>query len=809
MSNRDTCNINLAANLKKVNSIFEAEFKGDASKKVLLNHVKAELFNIANKVEADAVKKYRDGIDDATLAELSQGQRRQILDVFNSYRIATEGNSLFDSISKGVTDSSGMKGSIDTMFQRTDSLLGSAETWFDNMVADAMKALDTGGVRFNARTGFAAIDMLQDTLAGGRKMHNFLKKNGHEDPQKSIFLALREGTSKVPELDTLSRAYNSIDDINMAKIKTDAPYMGDIKRHVLPLKHNMDKIAASNLKLPDGTELKGYEAYEYFMLQAVDTSHLKKKYKTKEDLQTAIKMSYDKMDTNESFMPSSRFKSTTNPFSSRKFHFKTTELEWAFHKTFGQGDDNVLSSALSHKRNLLRSTVLHELHGPNVNFNLYALSKHIESKQILSASEVKAHIIKNTHALESRMGIGSPATRTYSDSIEGLQHTITSGLTGSSAGRDIAFDKTLYTGVVSSLYKKNNQFMETLKVTWDLLKTAVQSGEIERFGRILERQGIMTQMSSGQLYSSQLMDAPGVKSITTDTKGQAIARRFKNFAKGGRDVVSWLTLANRIQRAGRVSQSGNAGSIILEGLSNDFKKATPALQIQFEQAGLGELEFNALKKIKRFKHNGKDVLLDIHAFKDLDQKTIDSFKRNLETNEDAIRRLRYSYQFMSNEVINMLSTVPSRRGAAVPSRMEGHQKVNDLLNFSFRFSNIAISQWVNQQRVLRAASGLNPNSAGGLNMSYVEIARRNPMALTGAATAAVIGGLNILWLQDLTNGNTPRDIDAKAVRDAVLASGMSGWVSWMAGNFKFGDDVIGTPLNAIIKPGYGSRSCCS
>ena len=800
MSSRDSCNLNLVTGLKKVNSILNAEFKGDASKQVLLNHVKEELANIAKKVEVDAVKKYRDGIDDDVLSELKQFQRRQVMDVFNTYRIATEGNSLFDSISKGVTDKSGMNGSIETVFQRTDSLLGSAETWFDNMVEDVFKTLDTGGVRWNARTGFQAIDMLQDTLAGGSKMHNFLKKMGAEEPQKSIFMTLREGTSKIPELDTLSGAYKSIDDFNMSKIKSDAPYMGDVKNHVLPLKHNMDKIAASKTTLPDGTVLRGYAAYEKFMLDSVETSHLKNKYKTKEDLQQAIEMSYKKREANTSFAPSSRFKSTTNPFSSRKFHMKTAELEWEFHEKFGEGTENVLASALEHKRNLLRSTVMHELHGPNVNFNLYALSKHIESKQILSASEVNYQMVKHVNSLESRMGVGSEIHRAYSDLVEGAQHTITSGLTGTSMGRDLVFDKTLYTGAVSSLYKGNSQFLETTKVTWDLLKTVAPTGEITRLGRIWERQGVMTKMGSGQLYSSQLMDAPGVKSIKTDTKGQTIARRFKNFAEGGRDFVSWVTLANRVQRAGRVSQAGNASSIILESLSNDFSKATPAVRIQFEQAGIGELEFNALKKVKRLKDKGLDLTLDVHEFKNLDQKTIDSFKRNLETNEDAVRRLRYSYQFMNNEIVNMLSTVPSRRGMAAPSRISGFRQIDDLLKFSFRFSNIAVSQWVNQQRVLRAASGLNPNKAGGFNGSYAEIAKKNPKALLGVVTAAIAGGINILWIQDLTNGRTPRDITPETVGEAITASGMGGWVSWLWGNYKYGDDVIGTPLNAIIKP---------
>ena len=789
MSNRNACSIDLISGLKKVNNILNKEFKGDASKQVLLQHVKDELANVTKQVEADAVQKYRDGIDDESLGELKQFQKRQILDIFNTYRVADENNTLLDSILKGVADKSGTRGAITTFFQRTDTLLSSSDTWFDNMVENVMKTLDTGGVRFNAKTGFRAVDMLQDTLAGGTKLHKFLQKMGQEDPQKAIFMALREGSSKIPELDTLARAYKTIDDFNMSKIKSDAPYMGDVKNHVVPLRINRDKIS-----------FKGYAEFEKFMLDSVDTSRLKKKYKTTEDLQQAIRMTYDKIDSDTSFAPNNKFRSTTNPFSSRKFHFKSAELEWEFNKQFGEGTENILASSLQHKRRLLRSTVLHEIHGPNVSFNLQALSRHIESKGLLSEGEIKAQITKHSNALESKMGIGEETGRVYSDIITGLQNIVTYGLTGSSMLRDLAFDKTIYTGMVSALYKDNSHLLEITKQTWGLLKTAVTKGEIERAGKILENQGIMTQMSNAQLYSSQMGNANKLNKIVANTKSEAIAKRFKDVTGKGKEFVSWITLANRVQKAGRVSQAFNAGNIMMESLGRKLNDATTAVQRQFQQAGIGELEFEALKKVKKLEYKGSDRMLDIHEFKNLDQKTIDSFKRNLESNDDAIRRLRYSYQLMTNELINALSTVPSKRGAMIPDQIPGHPHINDLLKFSFRFSNIAFSQWFNIQRALRSASGLNPGKAGNRGMSYVEILKNNPQAFAKVLTGTITGGLFVLWLQDLKNNKTPRSISPETVLDALTASGAGGLASFVASNMKYGDDVIGTPLNAIIKP---------
>ena len=89
-------------------------------------------------------------------------------------------------------------------------------------------------------------------------MSDYLKDTGVANPEKEIFMALKQGTSKVPVLDVFARAYKFIDESATGRAHKNAPYFNTLKDYVLPLKNDQKKLMAA-----------GYNEYKAFMLSLI------------------------------------------------------------------------------------------------------------------------------------------------------------------------------------------------------------------------------------------------------------------------------------------------------------------------------------------------------------------------------------------------------------------------------------------------------------------------------------------------------------------------------------------------------------
>lgn len=791
--NKQECNLQLTSQINEITRIMRSQiqetaienFEGD--KKALQAYVQDAIEDTKKQIEEAFSEGNRGTIDALTVEKLKGSLKRQTIDILNTYKAINENIAYYDSLIKRSKELSGKKGAIKTFFQRTHNLTRGEGRFFDEMIDTTIDALETGGVRSNPEVNANVRRLFQEEISGSDSINTFLRdKYNIDNPDMEFYLAIKAGSSKIPELDVLARALKKIDESTSTRVQKNAPYFNVLKDHVLPVRVDRAKL-----------NQQGFAEFDSFIREHADLDALTNgNADNAQALAFTIKHMFENMATDRSFDPISQFQKTTNLFGHRKIHFTSDKAEFDFISKFGDMHRGVLGGYLSHRRNLLKKTVLYNLHGPDISFNMFNLHKKL-IKEGIEENEAYRLVQDNANDLKLSGGLKTHVEEMSDNILQGASNLVSAGLTGGSTLRNLAYDNTIHTALVSSFLKKNSTIMELGRTIWGLTKTMAKGKQTDELARLFERQGITTRIAQHTLYQGHVDNALA----TTAKGGNKYAKAFSQYSYKAAGVVSKYGGADLTFKSSRVSQASNAGGMILDSINKPWGELTEGLRVSFEQAGLSKADLGVLRKVKRLTFEGKDLSLDANKFDKIPEESIQKILRPLETVSDARRRLKYGYQTLMNDLTDELSSITSKRGQLVPIKSLDHPMTKGIMQGVFKFSNIAFSQWFNFMRALHKANGLDPNLAGGLNWSYAHLFKKNPVLFGKMLSMVVGGGLSAIWLNDLSNLKTPRDISPETLYLALTYGGAGGLVSMMYNSIMFSDDIISTPYNAFIKPG--------
>ena len=586
----------------------------------------------------------------------------------------------------------------------------------------------------------------------------------------------------------IARAVKTIDSLNTARVKKFAPYFNILEHHVLPIRLDPGKLNATNK-----------DAFNQFLLEKLDRRKADGTELTDAQVLKKADAIYSKIYDNLSFKPNGSYRSTTRLFGHRKLHFKNSEAEYDFLHQFGRSPRNILQEVMKHKRQLSMSTALYNILGPNVGFNLKVLERHAQTKfgKIADSDNITKTILAEAQDLEVTMGHSAPVDTVTGHVFRAIKNLISYGLTGSATVRDLVNDKTVYTGLMRSFYTGENQLQHTTGAMWDVTKASVKNGRTQELADLLHTQGIMIRFEQALLYQGYIDDALG-EGLQASGKGVKFAKAAEKFTARGRQIVSRYSGADRVNTAGRASQAVVAGDIIMTNLKQPWGKLNNNVKSLITQTGLGQKEWEVLAKVDTIKFEGKDLMPDSRKVLELSDSAVEKLRRPLETAREAKIRLHYGYQQIQTELINHLATITSKRGQI---RIKTQNDIaNGLINTALSFTGIANSQWYNLHRAVRARAGLDPNAAGGINLSYLQLMSSHPTAFAKVLGTQVAGGMLILWAQDLMLGKTPRDMTPANLALAVVAAGAGGMIAFAWQMLQYSRGNIGTPLEAFIAP---------
>ena len=601
MANRKFCKVNFSNDLKKIGNILVKSLETDGVK--LPSSSKQYIQDGLKEIHA-RMREGLSGADDLeglTMNVLKGQIQRDVLDIINTYKAAKRNADHFDLIAKKAEDEKGILGAITTLFQEQDIAANAQKVWYWNMIDNAWRNLDTAGVKYNPEVAQRATKLFNRAMFDqGEELMDFLRTKGLEDPDMEIYMALKTGTHRIAELDMIARVFRNIDDNVTTRVRSEAPYFNKLSEHVLPLKIDVDKIQAMGKR--------GF--VDYYVSHA---SRKKPDGSLRDDAAMAksADMIYENAVSGQTFAPNAAYKSTTNVFGFRKIHFDTIEAEWNFIKKFGRMNDGIIGGALKHRERLLKNVSYSHSHGPNINFSLYSLREHIlKNSKVKNATAVHKRIQQESEALEAVLGRGMEVDETTYYLNTALQDIVSYGLTGSSAIRNLTFDQTIYTGLMSHMLTGRGQIEETGKAIWALMKNMKNNGRMDELVQIFESQGIMTQIENALLYKGHLQETMGEAALNQGTsKAQKYLKKGARFAASARQGVSKWSAADRMTKASRTSQAVNSGKIIMNGVDKvGWGGMSKGARNVAEQAGFDSDMWSALKKVKRIQHDGNMVV---------------------------------------------------------------------------------------------------------------------------------------------------------------------------------------------------------
>ena len=797
MARAKFCKTNFNADLKKISNAIIRGLEGKVAGEGDIKDIKKLPKNVKKMIKEgvedifDGLKKdvnKGDTLEGLTVEALKGRAQRQILDIINTYKATQRMNDHFDLISKNADSEQGVLGALTTLFQEHDIAANAQKIWYWDMVETAWKNVDTGGVRYNPKSAAKAQELFNKAMTGNQEeLLEFLSLKGIEDPERELYLALTAGTHRIPELDTIAGVFKFIDTELASKIKSEAPYFNILSDHVLPLKVDLDKL-----------QHYGKKDFIDFYVKHADPRRADGTQREPKDMQKAAEGIYDNSLNNRTFTPDSAYRTTTSIFGFRKIHFTSKNAEWDFLKRYGKINDGIIHSALKHHEQLLKGVSYSKTHGPNINFSLYSLREHVTNNHKLAdASKINHRIMTEAEHLSTALGRGSEIDETSFLINQSLQDLVSYGLTGSSAIRNLTFDQSIYTGLMSHMLTGKGQFEETGKAIWGLFKYGIDNDRMETAVRLFEQQGIMTKIENAMLYRGHIQDELATSASNGKPHVEYLRKAAKFTAEGRKKVSKW-SLADRITRASRTSQAVNAGHIINKGVKEGWNSLSLGARNIAEQAGFDMRMWRALEKVERIKFEGKDVAFNTRSIDELSDESVAPFQKKYETANDARHRLKYAYQVLHTELLNHLTSVTSKRGH-ITSRTS-NPKLNIFIQSALRFSNIGLSQWYNMHRLARASAGLDPNNVGELGFSYQQLMFSNPRAFFTVAATNMAGGYMILWAGDILAGKSPREVSVQNSIYALAASGAGGLLSLAYMQLYYNNGDIGTPLKAFVSP---------
>ena len=740
----------------------------------------------------------QDGSVPATVLadEFKKMVSRKTIDLINDFTQARNGIKKFDQISRKSKTKKGMVGAIKSYFQDIREAVQAEERIFGSIVDNIFDTLETSGKPDSSMKIQNARIVFYDMLSGGDRLKTILTTQygiKEADIPRTIWMAAKQGTSKIPELDIIMRAIKKIDETTVNRAKQQAPYFNKLDDYVLPTYANKDKLLAADK-----------DEFTEWVMQNVDLDKLTGKDLSKVDnaaelVAEEVEKFIDMKTRGGAFEVKSLFQDPKKAFGHRKFMFETEDAEWEFLERYGNVSDNILYDIMAHKKKILTSTALYNNVGATPKFHTDVLYEHIKSKGIIEDDNlIIQNIDKSSFFMQKASKPISQFDEMFNDASDTINAWISAVLTGKSTIRDVVYDQTTYSAIQSSMINETGVISEFVKTTWGLLKDSVRYNRTKELSKLFESQGLAIEISAMSKYMG-LQEA-----MQMSRKQSKVARVSERIAKG----VSKFTLADTILRASRVNKSVQVNKTFLQMLDGELGE-TKVIASYLDDMGFGAPAIDILKKAKRISHNGKEVMIDIESIMDLPDSAFKRFIRAGESAKSAKLRLASQYRLFLQNWINDLTATTSIRGQVFSPTNDN--VANRTLGVATRFSNIALSQTYNQQRVSLRAQGLDPNYIGHLHawdlsspiMDLYKAMKGNPTYVGKFVGGAIVSSIISQWIKDIYSGNTPREITAKGTLEEMVAlSGVGGLFGIIMNNMYYSDDVLATPLGGtVVRPG--------
>ena len=785
------CNLDFSIAINKMTGLIMDGLKRSPNKEVsgamkeyvteAVDNLKAQIKEVVKNKEGDTI--------DALAADVKDGVRRQIIDLMNTYKAVENNIDLLKRQLDGATDIKTMQGALTSLYQRTHELTRMEKTWFDNLVENAFDNLATQGARSNPQVNLIAKELFLNHAAGGDKLMKYLKKNyGVEDFEKTVFMSLKQGTSDIPVLDRISAVLKELDGVVIDRARTRAPYLGVIEGHIQPLKYD-------NIKI----ETAGFEQFAADMAQLVNTKNMMKGRKqSPEALKFMLREVYDNAIQDTTFNARSQFKTPIGIFAKRNLHFKSAEAEFEFIRKYGNMDQGVLGGFLGHRQNLLKKTAIHESMGPDVGFTVFALQKHLQGLNKDNRA-VKQIIDKTSQSLESIIGGKGLLTDNTELMRRAASQYISASLTGKSAVRNVAYDLSGHSGLVQSMLDGEGAIAGVAKAYWGLFSHMARRGHTKELTRIFEDQGIAIKVSQGVIAQGLLEDM----SAAALSRGGKVPRTIEKISRTAIEGVSKYGGADWTNRSARAYHTATASRKFLHHLEDGYETVNDVLKGMLKTHGIEKAEFNLLKKFDRLRYSGDDIGIDVNYTRDTFERLkpdLAKLRRPLESDKDVLNRISRAYSSFMLEKINEIAAIPTLRGQMYHGK-EANGWIALVNTGAVKFSNIALSQWYAMYRASHRAAGLNPNIVGTFSWKEFAHIGKNPVMFGRMVGTMAAGGMAGIWIKDILDGKTPRDIDRMAVFNALSQNGLGGILSIAANTFVFDDDIVATPVSAFYRAG--------
>ena len=328
-----------------------------------------------------------------------------------------------------------------------------------------------------------------------------------------------------------------------------------------------------------------------------------------------------------------------------------------------------------------------------------------------------------------------------------------------------------------------------------MAKYAVKFGHTGDFIHLIESQGMAARMSFQQ-YSQGIIENAAGDGWNAGSKAARLAHRVSAKAANFTSIAGGGDLTVRVSR---MYQALNTTGILKKAQAVSYDDLNSALKGTLEQTGVRKAEWELFQQLSTIQRHGKDIIFDFDSLGKLPDEAFSGVLRPLESVKGAKLRLKAVFQDLQSTMMDELSPTVSHRGRLIPSGSTS-PLIMGVLRSAFKFSNIALSQYMNMNRAMMKAAGLDPNDVNPYTLFNLALAKKDP-ALYGKYMATIAsGGIMILWAGDNSKGLTPRTISPDDMVEALTVAGFGGVSNIALNSFVFSGDVVSTPLSAFGKP---------
>ena len=768
-------------------------FTGDKTKTI--KYIEDSLEHIKRDLKKTMSEDYTDGMTDEALERLNNRADRALIDLFDTVSKADAAARLFNTKARGAKSIRHLKGALVGVAETVDNAMNEAKLWVGARLSNALNSLDTAGVRVNKRVNKRVKKIAHTAISEGNDdiIVELLKKQGFTgNIGFEIYKALKHGTSEgSADLDALARAIKDFTTSSHKKAQGDTPYLGEQDDYLVSLKPRSNALATVKKEefVEDMLSYKGLDK-EFIMG--------KKKF-TDDELSERLGEIYEFYRSDPGYSIEGGYKSTKSIFGSRVINFTDDLDEFNYLKKWGNlTRGGIIHNAFKHQRRLHSDIAMRNKFGPDTEFTLRNLnrvaSEHNAAKTgdfTAFENEVK-HQMRDIAMKSGRMSEGEETAYAAGQTVQSITSAV---LTGFSALREL-WDKGVQSGINRAAIHGGSPVWESMKQIASLARNMGKQDKV--IIDMLEMNGTAIQMKMG--YQNQGIVEDILKQRSTSSK---TAQKAKSVADWIRDSVSMVTLADRVNTSGRLASHAVTSMKVDKALTKAFNDMPLGLKTLAESQGLNENMWAVLGKLGKLinPNNGKSMGIDIRNFDDLTAADIKSFKWDTETLDGARSRLKHAYLNFVNHNTDILASRIGRRGRLF--RQTDDALTEFTLGSVAKFKNIAQQQHYNSLQAAYAMSGLNPDfitHGTALGEAQGKIATKAPVFFAKWLTLSLMGGYGVMWMKDVVNGKTPREISLENNFDALGETGALGLASMLWSSVKYGSDVISTPNQALIKP---------